>query len=84
MKSTTDKIYVRYHKYNVQEKAVVQREMESGVFQGKTALMWASSQGRDAVVKILLRAGSDADYYSVNGNFKGNFVVYNISVRIFL
>ena len=52
--------------------ASVHREVEGGVFQGKTALMWASSQGRDDVTRILLTAGAEVDYSSKSGNFKGD------------
>ena len=41
-----------------------------GVFAGKTALMWAASQGRTEVVKLLLSLGADFDYTSSIGNFK--------------
>lgn len=53
--------------------ASVHREVEGGVFQGKTALMWASSQGRADVARILLAAGADVDYSSQSGSFKGAF-----------
>jgi ankyrin repeat protein len=42
----------------------------TGVFLGKTPLMWASSQGRTEVVKLLLLAGVDVNHSSHLGNFK--------------
>ena len=42
----------------------------TGVFLGKTPLMWASSQGRTEVVRLLLLAGVDVNYSSHVGNFK--------------
>ena len=42
----------------------------TGVFLGKTPLMWASSQGRTEVVRLLLLAGVDVNYSSHFGNFK--------------
>lgn len=42
----------------------------TGVFLGKTPLMWASSQGRTEVVKLLILAGVDVDHSSHLGNFK--------------
>lgn len=44
----------------------------TGVFLGKTPLMWASSQGRTEVVKLLLLAGVDVNHSSHLGNFKVN------------
>ena len=41
-----------------------------GVFLGKGPLMWASSQGRADVVRLLLMNGVDANYASKDGNFK--------------
>jgi hypothetical protein len=37
--------------------------------------MWASSQGRDAVARILLQAGANVDHYSTTGNFKGVYLL---------
>ena len=45
--------------------------MDRGVFQGKTALQWAASQGKTAVVRVLLASNVDVDYASEIGNFKG-------------
>ena len=42
----------------------------TGVFLGKTPLMWASSQGRTEVVRMLLLAGVDVNHSSHVGNFK--------------
>lgn len=41
------------------------------MFQGKTALQWAASQGKTAVVRVLLASNVDVDYASEIGNFKG-------------
>lgn len=47
-----------------------QKPPEKGVFAGKNALMWAASQGRTEVVKVLLAAGVDVNYVSQSGSFK--------------
>jgi ankyrin repeat protein len=46
------------------------RAADVGVFLGKTPLMWASSQGRTEVVRLLLLAGVDVNHSSHLGNFK--------------
>ena len=47
------------------------KAMDRGVFQGKTALQWAASQGKTDVVRVLLASNADVDYASEIGNFKG-------------
>lgn len=47
------------------------KAMDRGVFQGKTALQWAASQGKTDVVRVLLASNVDVDYASEIGNFKG-------------
>ena len=48
------------------------RLISTAMIPGKTALMWASSQGRDDVARLLLAAGAEVDYSSKTGNFKGS------------
>ncbi len=47
------------------------KPMDRGVFQGKTSLQWAASQGKTDVVRVLLASNVDVDYASEIGNFKG-------------
>ena len=56
----------------------------TGVFLGKTPLMWASSQGRTEVVRLLLLAGVDVNYSSHFGNFKVQFIDEFLYLNYFL
>jgi ankyrin repeat protein len=47
-----------------------QKPAEKGTFAGKNALMWAASQGRTEVVKLLVSKGVDVNYVSQTGSFK--------------
>jgi ankyrin repeat protein len=49
---------------------------DRGVFLGKTPLMWASSQGRTDVVRILISAGADVNFSSSLGNFKVRYLIH--------
>jgi ankyrin repeat protein len=56
----------------------------TGVFLGKTPLMWASSQGRTEVVRMLLLAGVDVNHSSHVGNFKVIKKILFLVLRVFL
>jgi ankyrin repeat protein len=57
---------------------------DRGVFLGKTPLMWASSQGRAAVVRILVSAGVDVNYSSNSGNFKVHSKLVLLRVKVLM
>ena len=42
-----------------------------GAFAGKTPLMWAASQGKNEVLRLLISAGAEVDFASQSGNFMG-------------
>ena len=56
--------------YLIKAGANPQKPPDKGVFAGKNALMWAASQGRTEVVRLLIAAGVDVNYVSQTGNFK--------------
>lgn len=56
----------------------------TGVFLGKTPLMWASSQGRTEVVRMLLLAGVDVNHSSHVGNFKVIKTILYLDLTVFL
>lgn len=56
----------------------------TGVFLGKTPLMWASSQGRTEVVRMLLLAGVDVNHSSHVGNFKVIKTILYLALTVFL
>lgn len=56
----------------------------TGVFLGKTPLMWASSQGRTEVVRMLLLAGVDVNHSSHVGNFKVIKMFLHLVLSVFL
>lgn len=56
--------------YLIKAGANPQKPPDKGVFAGKNALMWAASQGRTDVVRLLIAAGVDVNYVSQTGNFK--------------
>ena len=56
----------------------------TGVFLGKTPLMWASSQGRTEVVRMLLLAGVDVNHSSHVGNFKVIKMILHLVLTVFL
>ena len=68
--------------YLIKAGANPQKPPDKGVFAGKNALMWAASQGRTEVVRLLIAAGVDVNYVSQTGNFKV-LLLLSISNRTF-